>query len=91
MTKTNPSAKPADASTSAPFDAVSDINGSLSSEEDVQTHSSDSSASNDADKPENDDTCCGDACTSKTCKRALKALEFDLSDHSPHGHSSHGH
>jgi hypothetical protein len=38
------------------------------------------------DKPEDDGVCCGDACTSKTCSRALKALEFDVSDHSLHGH-----
>jgi hypothetical protein len=91
MTKTNSSAKPADVSTSAPFDAADDIKRSLSSEEDVQTRPSDDTAGDDADKPDDDDTCCGDACTSKTCKRALKALEFDLSDHSPLGHSSHGH
>jgi hypothetical protein len=48
-----------------------------------ETHAHGPAAS---DKPEGDDTCCGDACTSKTCKRALKALGFDLSDHSSHGH-----
>ena len=37
-------------------------------------------------RQEDDDTCCGDARTSETCKRALKALDFDLSDHSSHGH-----
>jgi hypothetical protein len=91
MKKTNSSAKPADDSPSMPFDAANDARGGLSSQEDVQTRSSDDSAGNDADKPKDDDTCCGDACTSKTCKRTLKALEFDLSDHSPHGHTSHGH
>lgn len=40
-----------------------------------------------ADKPKDDgDACCGDACTAKTCSRALKAIEFDLSDHSLHSH-----
>jgi hypothetical protein len=48
-----------------------------------ETHAHGPTAS---DKPEADDACCGDACTSKTCKRALKAIEFDVSDRSLHSH-----
>lgn len=83
MTKTDSSAKPTDDSTSTPFDAATEANDSLPSHEDMQARSSDDSVN--TDKPEDDDTCCGDACTSKTCKCVLKALDFGLSDHSPHG------
>ena len=38
------------------------------------------------DNPEADDGCCGDACTSKTCSRALKALQLKVSETSLHDH-----
>jgi hypothetical protein len=35
-----------------------------------------SRAADKSDTKEADDACCGDACTSRTCERALKALEL---------------